>query len=333
MPCDARGAGSQSRGALGRLRLAEGGLSATADRLGELGALLTSAPRPPRPAAPRRARRPARAHPRARLRQPSPRSPSSPPAMARTVALAVRSLALLALLASASAWTGSTLTVPGLAAAGRSPVLVFTPNVRTSAKLPVVLLLHGRCQNALGADAYFHFANLVDQARAHAPAPCTPCTRSAALESASQPLLTSLARPPSAERLCAGGARGHAQPDQLRRLPEHAAGRHRLPPVGCHARVLRVAPRRRRCQLERRGRLRVPDERACGGQGAALGGRAARLHRRLRDGVRRRAARAAAAAWCGRVRSRLTACTPPRQWLHGAPHGVRPPRDVRRRGA
>ena len=68
-------------------------------------------------------------------------------------------------------------------AADRSPPLVFTPNVRTDAKLPLLLLLHGRCQGALGADSYFHFANAVDEARAraccraccrawHAPRPC-----------------------------------------------------------------------------------------------------------------------------------------------------------------
>jgi poly(3-hydroxybutyrate) depolymerase len=88
--------------------------------------------------------------------------------MVRTVAPAARALVLLSLLVGASAWMGSTLSVSGPGSTDRSPVLVFTPNVRTSAKLPVVLLLHGRCQNALGADAYFHFANLVDQARAPA---------------------------------------------------------------------------------------------------------------------------------------------------------------------
>ena len=79
-------------------------------------------------------------------------------------ALVVLSL-LFASLGSSSAWLGSTLAVTGPGAADRSPVLVFAPNTRSSAKLPLVLLLHGRCDNALGADASFHFANLVDQAR------------------------------------------------------------------------------------------------------------------------------------------------------------------------
>lgn len=74
---------------------------------------------------------------------------------------------MLSLLAGASAWSGSTLAAVGPAAAARAPTLVFAPNtVPASAKLPVVLLLHSRCENALGADANFHFANLVDQARA-----------------------------------------------------------------------------------------------------------------------------------------------------------------------
>lgn len=97
--------------------------------------------------------------------------------MARSVAPAVRSLALLALLASASAWTGSTMVVSGPASAERSPVLLFAPASHASgAKLPVVLLLHSRCQNSLGADADFHFANLVDQARGHAAAAAGSCS-------------------------------------------------------------------------------------------------------------------------------------------------------------
>ena len=89
--------------------------------------------------------------------------------MARSLAPAVRALALLSMLISASAWLGSTLTVAGPGATDRSPALVFAPNVRSAARLPVVLLLHGRCQGALGADAYFHFANLVDQVRRAQP--------------------------------------------------------------------------------------------------------------------------------------------------------------------
>ena len=85
---------------------------------------------------------------------------------AARLAPAARALILLSLLASSSAWLGSTLAVTGPGAADRSPVLVFAPNTRSSAKLPLVLLLHGRCDNALGADASYHFANLVDQARA-----------------------------------------------------------------------------------------------------------------------------------------------------------------------
>ena len=81
------------------------------------------------------------------------------------LAPAARALIVLSLVASSSAWLGSTLAVTGPGAADRSPVLVFAPNTRSSAKLPLVLLLHGRCDNALGADASFHFANLVDQAR------------------------------------------------------------------------------------------------------------------------------------------------------------------------
>ena len=87
---------------------------------------------------------------------------------AARLAPAVRALVVLSLFASSSAWLGSTLAVAGPGAADRSPVLVFAPNTRSSGKLPLVLLLHGRCDNALGADASFHFANLVDQARAAA---------------------------------------------------------------------------------------------------------------------------------------------------------------------
>ena len=93
---------------------------------------------------------------------------------AARLAPAARALVLLSLFASSSAWLGSTLAVAGPGAADRSPVLVFAPNTRSSAKVPLLLLLHGRCDNALGADASFHFANLVDQVRA----PCYVCAAS-----------------------------------------------------------------------------------------------------------------------------------------------------------
>jgi hypothetical protein len=223
------------------------------------------------------------------------------------LAPAARALALLSLLVGASAWMGSTLPVAGPGSADRSPVLVFTPNVRTSAKLPVVLLLHSRCQNALGADAYFHFANLVDQARAsavllccsacHAPEqPCccvrctflfACCSRGAQADGGS--------RGASSARtvwLRARGSRGDSQPERVRRVPVRPAGRQHVPPVGCHARVLRGAPGRRRRQLDRGGRLGVHHERTGAGEDQVRGGRAARVHRRPRGWVRANATKA-----------------------------------------
>ena len=91
------------------------------------------------------------------------------------LAPAARALIVLSLFACSSAWLGSTLAVTGPGAADRSPVLVFAPNTRSSAKLPLLLLLHGRCDNALGADASYHFANLVDQARVRCQ--CQGCAR------------------------------------------------------------------------------------------------------------------------------------------------------------
>lgn len=110
---------------------------------------------------------------------PRPGVPRARPARAMAAARlapAARALVVLSLLASSSAWLGSTLAVTGSGSADRSPVLVFAPNTRSDAKLPLLLLLHGRCDNALGADASFRFANLVDQARA----PARSSARSAA---------------------------------------------------------------------------------------------------------------------------------------------------------
>ncbi len=87
--------------------------------------------------------------------------------MARQTLFALRALAVVAFLASgAVAWTGSTIRLTSSGAAGRAPVMVLTPSHASSAsKLPVLLLLHSRCQTALGVDTDFRFANLVDTVR------------------------------------------------------------------------------------------------------------------------------------------------------------------------
>jgi hypothetical protein len=106
---------------------------------------------------------------------------------AARLAPAARALVVLSLLASSSAWLGSTLAVTGSGAADRSPVLVFAPNTRSDAKLPLVLLLHGRCDNALGADASFRFADLVDQARAPARSSARSVARGTAARQGAAP--------------------------------------------------------------------------------------------------------------------------------------------------
>jgi hypothetical protein len=137
------------------------------------------------------------------------------------------------------------VAVAGSGAADRSPVLVFAPNTRSTAKLPLVLLLHGRCDNALGADASFHFANLVDQARAAASTRAACARGCGARFRAATHLLgerialdSQLTARPATVRFRARGARGHAQRQHVQRMQLRAAGRAHLPPVGGDACVL-----------------------------------------------------------------------------------------------
>ena len=71
-------------------------------------------------------------------------------------------------IATATAWTGSTIALNGAVPPGRSPVMVLTPSgsAAHNASLPLVLLLQSRCQGLLGIDAVFHFTNIVDTVRA-----------------------------------------------------------------------------------------------------------------------------------------------------------------------
>lgn len=176
------------------------------------------------------------------------RTRAATPALAMAAARlapAARALIVLSLFASSSAWLGSTLAVTGSGSAIRSPVLVFAPNSATSAKLPLVLLLHGRCENALSADSNFHFANNVDQARAPLPARAASRTARGAVacicskRDASKVRLT---RRSATVRLRARSARGHPQQRQrVRRMQLRAAGpghELHLPSVGRDACVL-----------------------------------------------------------------------------------------------
>ena len=71
------------------------------------------------------------------------------------------------LVGQAHAWVASTLPAPQ--GSDRGPALVFAPSSNPTGRsgwtLPVVMLLHGRCQSALTADTGLGFIKLVDQVR------------------------------------------------------------------------------------------------------------------------------------------------------------------------